>query len=64
MKVSLRLFFVRFHGSDEDGAEMGGSCRCGWRLGHGNTLVSGRNSEGDGEPVNVVMKSDSVQQGV
>ena len=59
VKVGLRLFLVFLNGSDEDGTEMGDSCRCGWRLGHGNTLA-GKNSEGDHEPVNVVMKSDGV----
>ena len=59
MKVGLRPFFVRLNGSNEEVAEMGGICRCGWRLGHSNTLVSARNSEGGRQPVNVVMKSDS-----
>ena len=60
MKVGLRLFLVRLNGSDEDGTEIRGSCRCGWRLGHSNTLVSAKNLEGNREPVNVVMKSDGV----
>ena len=35
MKVRLRLFLVRFHGSKENGAEMGRSC--GRTLGHGDS---------------------------
>jgi hypothetical protein len=48
VKIGLCLFLVRFHSSDEDGVEFGG---CGRRLGHGNSLVTARNSEGDRERV-------------
>ena len=59
-KVGLRLFLIRVDGSDEDGAKIGGGCRCGGRLGHCDTFVSARNSEGDRGPVNVDLKSNSV----
>ena len=42
-KVGLCLFLVRSHGSDEDGAEIGGR---GGRLRHGNLLDLARNSDG------------------
>ena len=61
MKVGLRLLLIGVDGSDEDGAEMGGRCGCGGRLGHSNTLVSARNSKKDPELVNVDVKSDSAQ---
>ena len=59
-QVGLRLFLIGVDGSDEDGAKMGGRCGCGGRLGHRDTLISARNSEGDREPVNIDVKSDSV----
>jgi hypothetical protein len=48
VKIGLRLFLVRFHSSDEDGAEIG---RRGRRFGHGKSLVAARNLEGVREPV-------------
>ena len=45
VKVGFRLLLIRFHGSDEDGAEIGGRCRRDGRLGHRNTLLTARNRE-------------------
>ena len=42
-KVGLCLLLVRFHGSDEDGTEIGG---CGRRLGHDDLLVLAKESSG------------------
>ena len=59
-KVGLRLFLVRVHRLNKDGAEMRRRCRGRGRLGHCNKLVSAKNSEGDPELVNVDVKSGSV----
>lgn len=40
MEVSLCFFLVSFHGSDEDGAKIGGRRRCRRKLGHGNKLFA------------------------
>jgi hypothetical protein len=45
VKVGLCLFLVRFQGSDEDGAEIGGRCSCGGSLRHSNATVTARNSD-------------------
>ena len=39
MEVCLRLFLVSFHGSNEDGAEIGRRRRCRRTLGHGGKLL-------------------------
>ena len=45
MEVSLCLFLIRFHGSDKDGAEVGGRPSCGRRFGHSDKVVAAMNSE-------------------
>lgn len=40
MEVSLCFFLVSFHGSDEDGAKIGGRRRCRRKLGHGDKLFA------------------------
>jgi hypothetical protein len=46
VKVGLCLFLICFQGSDEDGTEIGARGRCGGEsLRHGNTIVTGRNSD-------------------
>ena len=51
MKVCLRLFLVRFHGSEEDGGEMGRKFKRAFRHGMMVTSWTG-NSERDRERVN------------
>ncbi len=56
-KVVLRLFFVSFHGSDEDGVEIGGRCSCEESLRHSNRNLDelvGDGKETAGERMKIV----------
>ena len=41
-KIGLRLFPIRFHASDEEGAEVRGRCRHGGILGHNSSVVTAK----------------------